>query len=138
MRTILLSIALAAVGSATERTDIEGVISAVNDPHTDRTQKQALFTSDAQNELDRLASLDHRLVPTSDGPLSEVTMPRIVIESVRFITADVALVDAANTQYGSVILMRRLPVLLVMKKEGQNWRIAALRVLINSGLPYAP
>jgi hypothetical protein len=41
------------------------------------------------------------------------------------------LVDAANTQYGAVIPARRIPVLLVMKKEGAEWRIASLRVMVD-------
>lgn len=131
MRIMLLCIPLVAVGWANEvedRTAIQRVITTLNDGRSD--QKQNLFTSDSANELDRLSSLDRRLVG-SDIPLSEVTTPRIVIQSVRFITADVALVDAANTQYGSVVLVRRVPVLFVMRKESQAWRIAALRVLVD-------
>jgi len=52
-----------------------------------------------------------------------------VIHSIRFVTPDAAIVDAANTQYGSTILVWRIPVLLVMKKTGTDWRIASLRVL---------
>jgi hypothetical protein len=44
-------------------------------------------------------------------------------------TADVALVDAANTQCGSIVLVRRVPVLLVMRRETGGWRIASLRLL---------
>ncbi len=62
-------------------------------------------------------------------PWSEVTPPYIAIRSIRFITADVAVVDAASTQYGSVILVRKLPLLLVMKRQGRDWRIAYLRVM---------
>ncbi len=66
-------------------------------------------------------------------------MPRIVIQSVRFITPEIALVDAANTQYGSTILVRRVPVLFVMKKEARDWRIASLRVLADfTTLPDLP
>jgi hypothetical protein len=55
----------------------------------------------------------------------------MVIQSIRFIAPEVALVDAANTQYGAVIPARRIPVLLVMKKEGAEWRIASLRVMVD-------
>jgi hypothetical protein len=113
-----------------DRSDIERVISTLNDGRTNLSQKQNLFTSESQNELDRLSSLDRRMV-TSDIPLSEVTTPRVVIQSVRFITPDVALVDAANTQYGSVVLVRRVPVLFVMRKEREGWRITAVRVLVD-------
>jgi hypothetical protein len=43
----------------------------------------------------------------------------------------VALVDAANTHFGSTILALRIPVLFVMKKEGAVWRISSLRVLVD-------
>jgi hypothetical protein len=90
-----------------------------------------LFTADAENELNRLASLDRWLIERSKEPWSEVTTPRLVIQSVRFVTPDAALVDAANTLFGSTILARRIPVLVVMKKEGAGWRISSLRVLVD-------
>jgi len=56
-------------------------------------------------------------------------------KAVRFVTADVAVVDAAGSQYGSLIMKRSLPALLVLKKEGGAWRVAVLRV---SGPPCEP
>ena len=135
MKTIIcISLVFAVLGWADEATDraaIEGVIGALNADQTGADQKRiaGLFTTDADNELDRLANLDRRLLQPSDKPWSEVTTPRIVIQSIRFITTEVALVDAANTQYGSTILVRRVPVLLVMKKQAGDWRIASLRIL---------
>ena len=137
MKLTLMCVVLAASsGLASERedrADIERVVSILNDPRTTAAQKGALFATDAQNQLDRLAELDHRMIGEPRAPWSEVTTPRIVIQSMRFITPDVALVDAVNTQYGSVILVHRVPVLIVMKKEEQDWRIAALRVLFDLG-----
>jgi hypothetical protein len=135
MRSILLCMALFAVqvvlaSEREDRSDIEQVIKSLNDTQTHLAQKRELFTTDAQNELDRLSGLDRRMVPGWDVPLSELTRPRILVESVRFITGDVALVDAANTQYASPGgLVAKVSVLLVMKKETQGWRITALRVL---------
>ena len=63
----------------------------------------------------------------SDGPWSEVTAPRIVSESIRFVTPDVALVDAVIAQYGSLLVSRE-PVLLLMKKQATEWRIASVRL----------
>jgi hypothetical protein len=133
---ICISLVFAALGWADEGTDraaIGGVIGALNANQTGADQERIarLFTTDADNELDRLANLDRRLLQPSDKPWSEVTTPRIVIQSIRFITAGVALVDAANTQYGSTIVVRRAPVLFVMKKQAGDWRIASLRVLVN-------
>jgi hypothetical protein len=130
---VVLAASSALAREREDRADIERVVSILNDPRTTAPQKGALFATDAQNQLDRLAELDHRMIGEPRAPWSEVTTPRIVIQSMRFITPDVALVDAVNTQYGSVILVHRVPVLIVMKKEEQDWRIAALRVLFDLG-----
>ncbi|HEV2448218.1 MAG TPA: hypothetical protein VGS58_19940, partial [Candidatus Sulfopaludibacter sp.] len=64
---------------------------------------------------------------------SEVTAPHLAIQSLRFVTPDVALVNAAGTQFGSAIVVRRTPLLLVVKKQPAGWRIASLRVLQDRG-----
>jgi hypothetical protein len=119
--------AFARTEEASDRAAIERVIAALNDP---QTPPATLFTSDADSaaELARLSGISRAMAGASRQPWSEVTPPRIVSRSIRFITAEAALADAAETQYGSVILARSVPLLLVMKKEGNTWRIAALRV----------
>jgi hypothetical protein len=112
-----------------DRADIERVIKSLGDGQTHLAKNKELFTIDAQNEFDRLSDVDRRMAPGWEAPWSEVTRPRMVIESIRFITGDVAVVDAANTQYSTGGLAARVSVLLVMKKEPQGWRITALRVL---------
>jgi hypothetical protein len=57
-----------------------------------------------------------------------VTPPHIAIQSIRFLTPEVALVDATSTQFGTMILVRRVPIWLVMKKEITGWKIASLRL----------
>jgi hypothetical protein len=132
--TVWVSLAFSVLGWAdgsADRAAIERVISALNiDSRGLSQQRTKLFTTDADNELDRLSNLDRRLSPPKN-PWSEVTTPRIVVQSVRFITSDVALVEATITQYGSIILVRRVPLLLVMKKEARDWRIASLRVMVD-------
>jgi hypothetical protein len=39
------------------------------------------------------------------------------------VSTGVVLVDATQTRYGSVILKQSLPVTLLMKLEGGEWRI---------------
>jgi hypothetical protein len=70
-----------------------------------------------------------RLAGNSGRVWTETTAPHMVVGSIRFITPEV-LADASNIRYGSIILVQRIPVLFVMKKEGADWRIASLRVLI--------
>jgi len=50
------------------------------------------------------------------NPWSEMAPPKLALQSLRFITRDVALADAEFAQYGST-LVRRAAVLLVMKRE---------------------
>jgi hypothetical protein len=92
---------------ASDRTDIAQVI---NSPSTAKLVS-ALFTAGDDSQ-----------------PLSEVTPPHIAIQSIRFLTPEVALVDATSTQFGTMILVRRVPIWLVMKKEGPAWKIASLRL----------
>ena len=123
---VFVAAAIACAGEREERTDIERVIRALNDGQ----RRDLLSTPEAQQEFDQLSKLAHRLLQSPDVPWSEVTRPSMIIQSVRFITPDVALVDAVNTQYGSVILRRRIPVLLVMRKD-REWRIASLRLVVD-------
>jgi hypothetical protein len=102
-----------------DRQAIEQLIAALNSHNTPPSD---LFTTDAPDS-ERIIWLDH------EDPMSEVTPPRLVIRSVRFITPEVALVDCTNTQYGSIFMARSIPVLLVIKKDGAQWKIASLRVL---------
>jgi hypothetical protein len=137
MRAILCaSLVFAAIGWSDERTDrraIQSVVEALNAGQAGEGQKHVanLFTGDADNQLDRLSDLDRRMLPSSHKPWSEVTIPRVVVQSIRLITKDVALVDAANTQYGSTVLVRRVPLLMVMRREAKGWRIASLRVMVD-------
>jgi hypothetical protein len=127
----LVFAALAWADEPVDRVAIQRVVDGLNrdDPAQGQKRIAGLFTDDADNQLNRLSDLDRRLLPSNE-PWSEATTPRIVVQSIRFITPDVALVDAANTQYGSMILVRRVPVLLVMRREARGWRIASLRVMV--------
>jgi hypothetical protein len=62
-------------------------------------------------------------------PWTELTVPRVVSGRIRFITADVAIVDGASTIRGAVTLTPSVPLLFVMKKSGVEWRITTVRVL---------
>ncbi|MGA3096435.1 MAG: hypothetical protein ABSF25_08285 [Bryobacteraceae bacterium] len=130
---LLLAAHAWAADADADRAAIERVVGALNSAQSRPGARpdSSLFTADADNQLDRLENLNRRLSQASKEPWSETTTPKMVIQSIRFITPEVALVDAANTQYGAVIPARRIPVLLVMKKEGAEWRIASLRVMVD-------
>jgi hypothetical protein len=61
-------------------------------------------------------------------PPANILAPRIASGNIRFITLDVALDDGAWI-YDDGAVMRSVPLLFVMKREGDNWKIASLRVL---------
>lgn len=129
---LLILPAFASADEQADRIAIERLLDALSDyqPAAGQEHVSALFTADADNDLSRLAELD-----PAEPPWSEVTKPRVALHSLRFITSDVALVDASNTQYGSIVVKRRIPLLLVLKKEARGWRIASLRVLADLRSP---
>jgi hypothetical protein len=127
MRTLiailLLCAGLAFADTPADRTAIEQVINSLSTANP----VSVLFTADADSQLDRLTQ------QPADEIWSEVfhptnRRPHLAIQSIRFLTPEVALVDAASIQIGSITLMRRVPVWLVMKKEGAGWKIASLRL----------
>jgi len=59
----------------------------------------------------------------------EILNPRIACGTLRFITPEVALADASWTYQGEGAATQTVPLLFVMKKEGADWKIAALRIL---------
>ena len=151
MRPILcLSILLASGAWADQlddRADIEKVISTLN---TSAVSRSAFTVDFRVAELTQLWSASSRWtigpgsVIISHEPWGEAqwvpaaVLPpqghfRLVIRSVRFITPDVALVDAvagppiAAPVPDNSVPPQRAPVLLVMKREGTDWRIASVR-----------
>ena len=129
-----LWLAIAFCGWAAETQDraaIERLIGALNDalagdPARSGQAMASLFTPDADNDLPELMA---------DRPWSEMTAPHIAIHSVRFVTADVALIDGASTQFGSAIMVRRMPLFLLVKKQPEGWRIVSLRLRAQSRVP---
>jgi len=123
---------IACADSAADRAAIEQVVQVVLGPEATDESVSALFVSDAESEFGRLRELERPLLRLSKEPWPEVTAPMVAIRSIRFVTPDVALVDAANVQYGSLAVRPRIPVLLVLRKDRTDWRIVSLRVLVDS------
>jgi len=64
---------------------------------------------------------------TLNFPAVEPVGYRVVAGAMRFLTPDVALVDAYTTRTDATFLHR--PILFVMKKVGNDWKIASARLL---------
>jgi hypothetical protein len=119
----ILATSCAWADEAIDREAIEQQVSAFNN-HT--KPPSDLFTAEIPDS-ERTALLAE--------PMSEVSSVKIVIRSVRFITPEVAMVDCTNTRYGSAIVVQTMPVLLVVKKDGTQWKIASLRVFSPQTFP---
>lgn len=127
--SLLLSVC-ALADEAADRVAIEKALVTLNEFLKAPIEKPLpnLFTPDVDiAELNRLRTAHGHMRDHAGRPWSEVSMPRIVSSGIRFVTADVALVDATDSQFGS-LTRRNLPVLLVMKKQGADWRIISLRM----------
>jgi hypothetical protein len=120
--TVLLCAVLAWADTPADRSAIEQVVKSLSTANP----VSVLFTADADSQLDQLTQ------PPAHEPWSEVFRatngrPSIAVGSIRFLTPEVALVDAVSTRVGSTVISH-VPVWLVMKKEGAVWKIASLRL----------
>jgi len=143
----LFSASSAWAEEAVERSAIGAVIASLNEP----AQPNAVFTSDGDgaSELARLRKANPALriigpseasapMPTmtiSHEPWGEarINFPpmesRTVERSITFVSPDVALAEGAYTYQDSFGVTQTIPLLFVMKKQGEDWKIASLRVL---------
>jgi len=117
---------------AAERSAIRRVIDALNE----RPVRAEIFTADSDARPGLIRLEIRSWTPTieiSHEPWGEATIyfpfpqpgieslnPRFVSTTIRFITPDVALVDGT---------WQTVPLLFVMKKEENDWKIASLRTL---------
>jgi hypothetical protein len=106
---------LAALARADESADFAAVRKAVatfNHP----SERATVLARDADaSPLDRFAG-------------QEMSQIYFAVTSIRFVTPEVAFVDATASQFGSVILKRSGPAMFVLKRENGVWRISVLRL----------
>jgi hypothetical protein len=133
MKTIvcltLLFGAMVWADEASDRAAIDKVIVGLND--ADR--RAELFTkgADSKVDFDRLVEL-HRKPGGAigmDETWTQMTVPQVVSGKIRFVKVDVAMVEGASVVEGAVTMVRRVPLLFVMKKEDGKWRVDAVRVM---------
>jgi hypothetical protein len=93
----------------------------------------ALFTADAESDLDRLRVIQ-REMRSAVTRTSGAAPPAFVIVEVRFLGPDVAIVNAAEVQLGGGS-PKKIPVLLVVRRDAAGWKIAALRLLDPGRIP---
>ena len=120
---------------AADRAQIASVIATLNQA----PELARLFTadSDAASVLAEISRLTP-VVTISHEPWGEATWgfagsrPRISSTAVRFITPDVALIDgsAVDGTASRADGKDSTPLLFVMKKEGDSWKIASIRLVL--------
>jgi hypothetical protein len=146
---LLLFAPYAFADEAAERVAIGHAITTLNEP----SQRSALFTDGrAYSEFERLRRAhplafriigpaadpesmvltDHPTLTISHEPWREATINlpgRESRPSIAFIRPDVALAEGACTYEDDQATMQTTQLLFVMKKEGDDWKIASIRVL---------
>ena len=107
---------------------IQSVIQSLNQ----HENLASLFTSKADmGDFDRLLKTGFA---DASRPWSEVTTPRITGTTIRFHTPQFAFVEGVKSQYGTMIQPRKVSIFFVLKKQGETWRIAYLKMNADFGL----
>ena len=107
-------IALAArlwAGDAADSEAIRKVISTFSD----RRERATVLAPDADiSPLHRSYGLD-------------VSQLYFEVSAIRFVTPDVAFVDASATQFGTLIMKHARPAVFVLKRDAGSWKISVMR-----------
>lgn len=92
---------------------------------------------DSDVNLDRLIDLHATLssaIIGMDETWRVLTEPRFVVRRIWVLTRDLALVAAESRIEGAVTLSPSVPLLLILKKDGAQWKIATVRRLAEGAL----
>ena len=113
MKPLLWILLAASLARADERVDaIRKSISAFNDLR----ERAAVLTADADlSPLERFGG-------------QEISQVYFEVRSIKFLTADIAFVDATASQFGTTIMKRAMPAYFVLRRIGGEWRVAVMRV----------
>jgi hypothetical protein len=119
-----------AANDIADRADVDKLIFDLKDALSRRDQKAVskLLASDTNRpELSRsLLSLNPGTPESRDKPWSEFSRPILMINAVRFPEKNLAEVDTAATQYGSVA-NRNAIIVFLLKREKTGWKIESMR-----------
>ena len=114
----------------TDRADVDKLIFALKDALGRRDQNaiSKLLASDTNRpELSRsLLNLNPGTPEPAGKPWSELSRPILMINTVRFPGKNLAEVETAATQYGSVAT-RNAAIVFLLKREKSGWKIESMR-----------
>ena len=135
MRLLLCALMLAAPwafarNQLTDRADVDKVMFALKDAIGRRDQdavSKLLASGTNRPELSRsLLNLSPGIPDRVDRPWSESSRPILMINTVRFPEKNLAEVDTAATQYGSVA-SHSATIVFLLKREKTGWKIESMR-----------
>jgi hypothetical protein len=98
------------------------------DPADSEAIRRAIATFNDPGERATVLARDADLSPLLRFAGQEVSQVYFEAKSIRFVTPDVAFVDAAASQFGSLIMKRAMPAVFVLKREAGAWRISVMRI----------
>jgi len=98
------------------------------DPADSEAIRKAIATFNDPHERANVLARDADLAAPDRFAGQEVSQVYFEATTIRFVTPDVAFVDAGASQFGSVIVKRTSPAVFVLKREGSAWRIAVMRI----------
>jgi len=114
----------------TDRANVDKLIFALKDALGRRDQNaiSKLLASDTNRpELSRsLLNLNPGTPEPAGKPWSEFSRPILMINTVRFPEKNLAEVETAATQYGSVAT-RNAAIVFLLKREKSGWKIESVR-----------
>jgi hypothetical protein len=98
------------------------------EPGGNEAIRKAIATFNNPRERATVLARDADIPPLEGFAGQEVSQVYFEATAIRLVTPDVAFVDAAASQYGSLIMKRSMPAVFVLKRERGAWRISVMRV----------
>ena len=126
---LLAATSVFAADEAADRAAVDKLISGLQASKAGTGDRAVLLSADIdRGEFEReFAALSTGMIDAG-GVWSEVTRPSLLVDRIKFVTPDVALVNGANVQAGS-LTMRRIAFVLIARREAGGWKISSLRTL---------
>ena len=98
------------------------------DPDDSDAIRKAIAIFNDPRSRDTVLAPDADVAPLKHFAGKEVSQVYFSVAAIRMVSPDVAFVDAAASQYGSIILKRTMPAVFVLKREGGAWLTTVMRI----------
>lgn len=136
-RILLLAIATTAVSLAQQPDQIRPVIDALNKARAQHDGKAfaQLFDRDGSLSIEgRVTAVGPAAIASAlngrDEIWSETFSTGIQVQSIRFPSRNIAVVEGVQNRVGSLILKESVPVTVWLKRSRRTWRITSLQLAV--------